>query len=221
MSHHDLTDALLIMHIGAFEEKRLAAFDEKTLPVHIFSPDFERKMTGLIRQAKRRYITVLGIRVRRLVAVCALLALLLTGCAAVRLIGNILIERQREYSRFSFPAVTQEMRQRKFVFVTPQTPAGFSVAESTQLHAMQVIRYEDGRGNYITFFQGDIRGLASYVDTEGVKTYPIKINGHKGVTHTKNGYHYIMWVDGINSFEFAGECDFEFLKGVAESLIVD
>lgn len=218
MSHHDLTDAFLATHIGAFEAKRLAAFDEKKLPVHLFSQNFETKMAGLLRQAKRRYITVFGIRMRRLVAVCALLALLLTGCAAVRLIGNILIERHREYSRFSFPAVTEEMRQRDFVFVTPPTPEGFSVVESTQLHGMQIIRYEDGSGAYITFFQGDIRGLASYVDTEGVKTYPIKINDHKGVTHTKNGYHYIMWVDDINSFEFSGECNFEFLKSVAESL---
>ncbi len=218
MSHYDLTDALLSEYLSAFEKKRLAALDEKKLPLHIFSQDFENKMAALIRRANRRYITVLGIRMRRLVAVCALLALLLSGCAAVRLIGNILIERQKEYSRFSFPAVTEEMRQREFVFVTPPVPEGFTVAESTQLHAMQIIRYEDGSGHYIEFFQGDIRGLASYVDTEGVKTYPIKINGHKGVTHTKNGYHYIMWVDGINSFEFSGECDFEFLKSVAENL---
>lgn len=36
--------------------------------------------------------------------------------------------------------------------------------------------------------------------------------------YTKDGFHYIMWVDGINSFEFSGTCDFEFLKSVAESL---
>ncbi len=218
LTHHDLTDAFLAAHIGAFEAKRLAALDEKKLPIHLFSQDFESKMAGLIRQARRQYITVLGIRMRRFIAVCALLALLLTGCAAVRLIGNILIERHREYSRFSFPAVTEEMRQQEFVFVTPPVPEGFSVVESTQMHAMQVIRYEDNSGAYINFFQGDIRGLASYVDTEGVKTHSIIINGHKGVTHTKNGYHYIMWVDGINSFEFSGKCDFEFLKSVAESL---
>lgn len=218
MIHHDLTDAFLAAHIGAFEAKRLAALDEKKLAVHLFSPAFEEKMAGLIQQAKRRYITVFGVRVRRLVAVCALLALLLTGCAAVRLIGNILIERHREYSRFSFSAVTEEMRLQEFVFVTPPVPKGFEVVDSTQMHAMQIMRYEDGNGAYINFFQGDIRGLASYVDTEGVKTHPIIINGHKGVTHTKDGYHYIMWVDGINSFEFSGKCDFEFLKSVAESL---
>ena len=218
MSHHDLTDAFLAAHIGAFETKRLAAFDENKLPTHPFSQEFEARMAELIRQAKRSYITVLGIRMRRFIAVCALLALLLTGCAAVRLIGNILIERHWEYSRFSFPVVTEEMRQQKFVFVTPPVPEGFAVVESTQMHAMQVIRYQNNNGDYINFFQGDIRGLASYVDTEGVKTHSIHINGHKGVTHTKNGYHYIMWVDGINSFEFSGECDFKFLKRVAESL---
>lgn len=218
MSHPELTDAFLAAQLGAFEKKRLASFDEAALPVHLFSKNFEDKMAGLIRQGNRRYITVLGLRVRRLVAVCALLGLILSGCAAARLIGNILVERHREYSRLTFPNITEEMRQQEFVFVTPPVPEGFTVVESTQLHAMQIIDYEDGNGAYINFFQGDIRGLASHVDTEGVKTRRIEINGHEGITHTKNGYHYIMWVDGINSFSFSGECDFEFLKSVAESL---
>ncbi len=218
MSQYNLTDAFLAEHLDTFEKKRLAAFDACKLPEHRFSSGFEQKMASLIRKANRRYITVFGVRMRRIVAVCALLALLLTGCMAVRMIGSILIERHREYSRFSFPVITEEMKQEEFIFIEPETPDGFTITQSEQLHAMQFIDYEDGKGNSFTYFQADIRGLASYVDTEGVKTYPIEINGHKGVTHTKNGFHYIMWVDGINSFEFSGTCDFEFLKSVAESL---
>jgi len=218
LSRYDLTDIFVAEHLESFERKKIAAFSAEKLPEHVFSPDFERKMARLIRQANRHYITILGIRMRRLVAICALLAILLTGCVAVRMIGNILIERHKEYSRFTFLVITEEMKQQKFVFITPETPEGFTVTQSEQLHAMQVIDYEDGEGNSFTYFQADIRGLASYVDTEGVKTYPIEINGHKGITHTKDGYHYIMWVDGINSFEFSGECDFEFLKSMAEGL---
>lgn len=218
MSHYDLTDAFLTAQLTAFEVKRLAALDESQLPAPAFSPAFEEKMNRLLRQAKVRYITVLGLRVRRLVAVCALIGLILSGCAAARLIGNILVERHKEYSRLTFPNITEEMRQQEFVFVTPPVPEGFAVVESTQLHSMQIIFYEDDNGAYIHFFQGDIRGLASHVDTEGVKTHRIKINDHEGITHTKNGYHYIMWVDGINSFEYSGECDFDFLKSVAENL---
>ncbi len=161
-------------------------------------------------------------RIRRALLVAALIALMVIGAVTAYALTHpeIIYNIKKSFTEwtFHFQQTAPDSITEEFVPVKPETPEGFEIVlEEIVLNAIYEIQYEDSSGHSIIFDQSEVESLGLNVDGEA-EIKEIEIKGHRGFTYQKYSEWYILWDNGYYLFELSGDCDYDILLKMAESI---
>ncbi|MDD6042861.1 MAG: DUF4367 domain-containing protein [Eubacteriaceae bacterium] len=191
---------------------------------YAFSPQFETSMNAIILKAENNYISVGKRRIRKtlLVAIIALLALVITGCAVA---VHYIVEWNEEQNdaQGTLDVVFQldgENSSHSNNITLPKTPDGYTITEKYDDELSCTMVYSDPEGNQIIYSHyNNIENLSTSIDNEDATFEEATINGSKGYTYSKEGVNALYWASGHYFYELQGTCDMNILWKMAESMI--
>lgn len=189
-----------------------------------FSAQFESNMKTIIQKAEFTYVSVGKRRIRKtlLVALIALLAIAITGCAvAIHYIVEWHEEQNvhQETLDVSFE-LDGERPANPDSITLPKTPAGYTITEEYNDDFSYIIIYTDSQENQIIYSHcNDVENMSVSIDNEDADFKETIINGCKGYTSSKEGINALYWADNTYLYELQGTCDVDTLWKMAESMI--
>ncbi len=212
MSNGIITEALKISMKREFETIPPSA---NLKDYHYFSADFEKKMKGLIKKANIKYININKFRIRKSIVAASLILIVLTASMSVEAIRMPVIRlTEKIYTEFSEILFENEdnivvPEKIEEVYVPAYIPEGYTLKEEVNdMRSMHFFFYTNEDGQEISVEQL-VLGVHMAVDTEGITTEKITINGMSGIIYTKRGLtsiivndnRYVHFVSGYESRE--------------------
>ena len=194
------------------------------MPEHDFSPDFEKKMRRLVRQANH------PIRYRFVQTVaCFLLAALLCGCtvlavsqeARAAFVGWIR-ELHQEWFSYHY-AGGREDAPRRTVYYPAELPNGYRELEAPKLGAFVHALYEGEDGSLLSFaYQLGTETMTFHVEWEDAEIQQVMVSSTNADFYQNDmgGSNVLVWTDEAQGIVFwlAAPLDQEELIRIAESL---
>lgn len=212
MANEVLKEAL---RISMERELETIPVNTSLIDCHAFSMDFEKKMKRLIRKANIKYININKFRIRKSIVAASLMLIILTaslGVEAIRMPVIKLTEKiYKEFSEILFEnkddiEVPQKIEE---VYVPAYIPDGYTLTEEVNdMRSMHFLFYTNEEGQEISVEQLTFN-VSMAVDTEGITTEEITINGMNGIIYSKRGLtsiivndnRYVHFVSGYESRE--------------------
>ena len=210
MANEILKEALI-----AAMDKELEGIPSNLADYHSFSSGFEKKMKQLIKKAKIKYISINRFRIRRSIAAASLILIILTASMSVEAVRMPIIRlTEKIYTEFSEIIFENEdnievPEKIEEVYVPSYIPEGYTLKEEVNdMRSMHFFFYTNEDGQEISVEQL-VLGVHMAVDTEGITTEKITINGMSGIIYTKRGLtsiivndnRYVHFVSGYESRE--------------------
>ncbi len=221
MANEILKEALI-----AAIDKELEGIPSNLADYHSFSSGFEKKMKQLIKKAKIKYISINRFRIRRSIAAASLILIILTASMSVEAVRMPIIRlTEKIYTEFSEIIFENEdnievPEKIEEVYVPSYIPEGYTLKEEVNdMRSMHFFFYTNEEGQELSVEQL-VLGVHMAVDTEGITTEEITINGLSGIIYTKRGLTSIIVNDNRYVHFVSGYEDREELIKIVESLHV-
>lgn len=182
---------------------------------HSFSVDFEKKMKHIIKKANIKYININRFKIRRSIAAASLILIVLTASMSVEAVRMPVIRlTEKIYTEFSEILFENEdnievPQKIEEVYIPAYIPEGYVLTEVIDdMKSMHFLFYTNEEGQEISIEQLTFN-VSMAVDTEGITTEEITINGMDGIIYTKRGLtsiivndnRYVHFVSGYESRE--------------------
>jgi hypothetical protein len=223
----DMANEVLKEALRLSMEKELETFPSNTSleEYHSFSGEFEQKMKLLIKKANIKYININKFRIRRSIAAASLIIIIAAASMhveAVRLPVIKLTEKiYTEFSEILFNneenvAVPETIGD---VYVPAYIPEGYTLTEEEDMRLMHFFVYTNEKEQVIYVEQFTL-GVSMAVDTEGITTEEITINGMNGIIYSKRGLTTIIVNDNSYVHMISGYESREEIIKIAESLYI-
>ena len=186
MKKNTREEFLLKQAVAAYVEEEMTRLpSDEEIGMHQFSPEFERKMEKLLRHEHRPHRILLhstGKRVAVLAAVIALLAASMLSVGAVReSIVSFFTQVYEEFTAIIFdqPEETGRTYEADSIDAIEVTyiPEGFELISESKNDVESRMEYVDDRGNRIIIRQTLNRNTQRTIDTEGVESEEVFIQG--------------------------------------------
>ena len=212
------------MSNGIIKEALIISMDREleTIPsnvnlkdYHSFSANFEKKMKGLKKKANIKYININKFRIRKSIVAASLILIVLTASMSVEAVRMPVIRlTEKIYTEFSEILFENEdnievPEKIEEVYVPAYIPEGYILKEEVNnMRSMHFFFYTNEEGQEISVEQMTFN-VSMAVDTEGITTEEITINGMSGIIYTKRGLtsiivndnRYVHFVSGYESRE--------------------
>ena len=221
MANEILKEALI-----AAMDKELEGIPSNLADYHSFSSGFEKKMKQLIKKAKIKYISINRFRIRRSIAAASLILIILTASMSVEAVRMPIIRlTEKIYTEFSEIIFENEdnievPEKIEEVYVPSYIPEGYTLKEEVNdMRSMHFFFYTNEEGQELSVEQL-VLGVHMSVDTEGITTEEITINGLSGIIYTKRGLTSIIVNDNRYVHFISGYESREELIKIVESLHV-
>ena len=203
---------------------------------HDFSDKFQKKMQKLLDgedAETRRSVQVLSrrhkarIRWRKvLIAATVVILLMASTITATCLIKpQIYYDIQAQLSNWGITfsdeqgeTINSGSEAGYFEPATPSVPQGFSMVDENKSRDNYQAIYENDEGQSIGFLQTLPDGAALNVDAEGEDIHEEFINGQHAIISHHGNNHTIVIENAQYVFVIDGNCDFELLREMAETL---
>lgn len=187
-----------------------------------FSSDFESKMNVTILKSEFTYVSIGKKRIRKalLVALIALLAFAITGCAfAVHYIIEWHEEQNHKNRTLDITFETrQEYSSNSSDATIPKTPSGYTITEQSSDEHSLLISYSHPQGDQISFSQlDDVENMGISIDNDATYFEAATINGYKGYAYSKDGINTLYWADSTYFYVLQGTCEMDILETMAET----
>lgn len=188
-----------------------------------FSEAFEKKMQKLIRVQKKSYFYLINTAAKRVaLIVLAIIITLTTTAFSVKAIREAVIEFFIEtFTTHSEVSVKGDevLVYTEFKRVEPQyLPEGFILSRDISDDYICYIIYNNSDGKVISYSQYINDGAPISVDTEGIETKSVYINGLEGIMYENKGINKIVFGDENYFYEIKGQTSKEELLKIAESI---
>ncbi len=190
---------------------------------HKFSLEFEEKIKILIKKEKIKYVKIAGYKIKRsIVAAASIIIILFTSMTVEAIRLPVISFIEKVYDKFSELIFDQEQDKNiptKLVQIyEPQIiPDGYSKLEETNFETFYQIIYSNSEKDEIIFEQFTLNYDVT-INTEGINTKEININGVSGITYNQKGLTTIIFNDGNYAYSISGYEDESDLKKMAESI---
>lgn len=190
---------------------------------YVFSSGFEKNMEKIIPKAEYRYVNIGNRRVRKLlvVALVAILAMAITGCAFAIHYAIEWNETQNDAQdtldiNFNSNEISHDYDS---YAVIPDIPKGYSITEESGDDYTWFINYSNPDGTEIYFTRcNDLENISISIDNQDVDLKEISINGYKGYTYIKDNVNIIYWTDSNCFYVLQGTCDMNILIKMAKGV---
>ena len=190
---------------------------------HDFSSQFESKIKTIIPKAELAYVSIGRMRIRRtmLVALIALLAFTITGCAVA---AHYIIEwHEEQNSRQGTLDINFELNEGPHTSredtIYPETPQNYSIVSEEKDGFSRVISYMDDEEHQIIFTQyNDIEQMGLSIDNEDASFEKVTVNGQKGYADSREGIQALYWADSTYFYVLQGTCKIDVLRKMSESI---
>lgn len=197
---------------------------------HNFSADFEKKMKYLIKKANIKYINInINInkfRIRKSIVAASLILIIVTASMSVEAIRMPVIRlTEKIYTEFSEILFENEdnievPEKIEEIYVPAYIPEGYTLKEEVNdMRSMHFFFYTNEEGQEISVEQMTFN-VSMAVDTEGITTEEITINGMTGIIYTKRGLTSIIVNDNRYVHFISGYESREELIKIVESLYI-
>lgn len=190
---------------------------------HVFSHAFNKKMKLLIKKTNSGSVNIAGFKIRKGIAAAAAIGLVFAASMSVEAIRLPMIRLtetvHEKFSEIIFdknedavtPELIEDYREPGFI------PEGYSKRDEEKMTSIHAIVYENDEEKTIMFQQYTFNTSLA-VDTEGIKTEKIRINGNEGIIYTKNGLTSIVYNDESYGYYVNGYESPETIIKIAESI---
>ena len=196
--------------------------EEELAATQQFSPQFERKMERIKKLSRRNYISIAHLTVRRSSVAAILVIVLLASSMSVEAIRTpvvkFLLEGYETFSRIIFPEDTPLNEDGSFEYIMPTIPDGYSVVSDVKLDDSYDVELQSVDGELIRYSKQQLDSLTMDIDTEGVITEAVIINGFDGLRYSNKGSNSLVWNDGFNAFYLRGTCSFSILEEMSKNI---
>lgn len=190
---------------------------------YVFSDQFQRGMSGVFRLAERSYVSVGRHRLRQLVAVALIGAVLMVAAAGAVAMRRPVVRwftQQNEKDGaldVSFDVDDPDGLTKQFTYIRPDVPQGYKITYEEKTEDFQYfIEYENEDGSVISYIQsGDIESMGLGLDNETGDLREVKVNGHKGYAYSGKDNNTLIWSNGIYLFNLGGNCPMEVIEEIA------
>ena len=193
-----------------------------------FSPRFERKMARLLRAQQKAYYPLVNTSFKKavLAMVLTIILMITTVFSVSALRGSVIRFFVEVYAKFSqvffhLPQEDEHFPATLEVYYAPTwLPDGYQEDEDNLVDAIIFCEriYLDEGENEIRFKQYTITSSALRIDTEGVDTESVIINGSAGLCFSNKSIQYLTWNDGQYGFSTSGPISKADLIRLAESI---
>ncbi len=192
---------------------------------HTFTIEFEKNMKALIKKANIKYVNINKFRIRRSIVAASLIIIIAAASMSVEAIRLPVVRlTERIYTEFSeilfdnnenieVPETIED------VYVPSYIPEGYTLTEENNMKLMHFMYYTNEKNQEISVEQFTL-GVSMAVDTEGITTEEITINGMNGIIYSKRGLTTIIVNDNSYVHLISGYENRDELIKVAESLYV-
>jgi len=214
---------MLLMAIGEAMDRRV---ERIPVPEHTFSPAFEQKMNRLIRAQSKPYYRFVNTKPKKAVlALAAALIMLLTTVFSVSALREPVVRFIMEvYEKFSQVFVQRQSEEQypatlETYYAPTWLPEGYLENTDRFVDVMIICErtYENESEDEIIFKQYTLASIIA-IDTEGVQTKLIAVDGNEGLYYSNKGIQHLIWNDGQYSFFLHGPVPEADLLRMAESL---
>lgn len=215
-----LREALIIYMDKEMEE---IPSDEELKGYQTFSPEFEKKMEALIKKSSKKYISINRFRVRKSMAAAALIIVVFSAFMSVEAIRVPVIKlSEKIYTEFSEILFNNEKNidtpdKIEEIYVPSYIPEGYTLEEENNMTSMNIMVYSNQQEQVIFVDQYTL-SVSMAVDTEGITTEEITVNGRVGIIYTKKGLTTIIINDNRYAYLISGYESREEIIRIAESL---
>lgn len=189
---------------------------------HKFSHEFEKKMEKLIKIYKIKYVTLAGYKIRRSIAAAASIIIIISASMTVEAIRlpviNFIEKIYEEFSELIFNDKEENLPEKIENINEPEfIPNGYSKVEEINYETYYQIIYSNAEKREIIYEQFTLNYDVT-INTEGINTKEILINGATGITYSQNGLTTIIFSDGSYAYSISGYEDESILKQMVESI---
>jgi len=192
-----------------------------------FSPKFERKMERLLRANQSPFYPLVNTNFKKAVlAMAVVLILMITTVFSVSALREpvvrFFVEVYEKFSQVFFHHNEEEQFPSTLeVYYAPTwLPNGYMEDVGQLVDAIIFLErtYADGNSHEIKFRQYTITSSALRIDTEGVNTESVMINGNAGLYFSNKGIQHLTWNKGQYGFSVSGPVSKSHLMQLAESI---
>lgn len=203
-------------------EKEFSWLDDFENPYadYEFSSQFESKMRSIILKSEFSYVSVGQRRIRKtmLVALVALLAIVITGCAFG--VYYLVTWNEEQNDKQGTLDVTFDVDTNLVDVadvIRPKTPTGYTITKKIDDGSSYIMIYSDSHDNQIIYSRsGDIENMSISIDNEDADFKETTIHGFKGYQSFKDGIYALYWTDGNYFYELQGTCELDVLYKMIE-----
>ncbi len=219
-----MSNKILKQALTVSMERELETIPSSLSDYHSFSVDFEKQMKHLIKKANIKYINISKFKIRRSIVAASLILIILTASMSVEAVRMPVIRlTEKIYTEFSeilfenkdnieVPEKIEE------VYIPSYIPEGYTLTEEVDdMRSMHFFFYTNEEGQELSVEQL-VLGVHMAVDTEGITTEEITINGMSGIIYSKRGLTTIIVNDNRYVHFVSGYEDREELIKIVESL---
>jgi len=198
-----------------------------TMEPVMFSPKFKRKMARLFRAQRSPFYPLVNTSFKKAVLAMAIVIILMIttvfSVSALREpVVRFIVEVYEKFSQVFFQHEPEEQFPATLeVYYAPTwLPEGYQIDDEHTIDAIIFFdqRYVDDTGNEIKFEQIVIVTNVLRVDTEGVQSKPISVNGNAGLFYSNKEIQHLLWNDGQYGFFVSGPVAEADLLCIAESI---
>lgn len=221
----NVDDDFLYAHTNRAEDFMLEQIPKESDLFHIFSKKFNRKMKALLKYEKRTPFMRSFVRYAKAAIATILITISLTFAATMS------VEAYRV--RF-FEIVTQIWEQLTSITISSNEnagsdilvayeptylPDGYLASDRTSDKYEQTIIYTNSASDNIYFSQYLLTQGEAIIDTEGIESETIEIDGQSVTCIENKGVIQVYWNDSRHSFYIMGSMDKTELVRMAQSII--
>ena len=189
-----------------------------------FSDGFEKKMKKVYRKAGCVYVSFGKRRLRLLVAIAFIAAMLCAMTTGV-IAGQKLYVKWNETNNIedgtldiTFDVEDPNQIAAEFQFVKPKTPAGYHIESEIKYGETNYkIKYLGQDGTVIHYSQNaNVSATGVKMDNEDADVQKILVNGCEGYSYQKEETSALMWSDGVSLFQIIGNCNLGILENMVK-----
>lgn len=200
--------------------------DEELSKMYQFTPAFESKMQKLLKKAKQKYVYIFHRPIRRMSIIAACVIIILTASFSVEAIRTPIIKFcVTVYEKFSSVIFGIDANDEltlpttiEMLYAPSYIPDGYTLTDEMNTSHIRELTYSDMDDNEIAFQQYIIISTSIKIDTEGVVTEKIFINGIEGIFYTNKNVNTVMWHDNQYGYSITGKIDKSSLENMANSI---
>ncbi len=197
--------------------------DEKELSkLFSISARYDRKIRKIIRNTEKATVHILGVKMRPALVVAAIVMLLFTGCMTIQPIREQVIKFFMNitpiYSEIKFSKPSSEYADIEFTYDLPTPPKGYEVTVENKAPEWHNVQYDNKDGDFVRYTKSVAENSTLQINTEGVTTTDIYINGCLGLKYSNQGISTIVWTDEKGLYTLDGTCEMGILEKMALSI---